>query len=1120
ASPVNYYYVPQNFRARMATDAGDVNGYSAANSGAGANPLPYALADQYNHAMRYEDERALYDARRTVTTDGTTTGANVYPSEEPTFRLLVDDMYLHPAKYRNAIVLNLHGELFPFPPVRNFSDPAKIPNVIPGVRVVTHPEQLTYLNNQDVNLRVYAYLTDPAVGGNNWMDRPITITLKGINWAGPTASGSITGITGGVDFNGDGTPDAYQALNQGSTPVLPTSEDPGAPATRRMYYSVASGTDTTITLTNTPLRCPCEITTPTCMGKGLDPSARLYGLEYIPSPLESFDVTTAVPAFARGIGSFNGNVPKNTARWIITLPSSVLPSNSVIKIETRIGTDATTGTLFPTRNQPANLSSTYVWRGTDGSVTATDNWLYGTSSSDPNFPITERYQYLGDPRHSPYADNKRPHMNGGGWAAANINTNIGLGYNRYFDDFENAESTAAGVVTNTQMPKIITTSNSDAFPVTAANRRVVVNFTGPAPCNGVSAVFDIVLPTAPATTRTRAQVIADFNGNAVFTACATAGTVTVGANTFIQLAMRSGVTTGLSSMGFDTAASTADALVGFDSTTVAIKWPGWTYAAGGNTYGVKNDGTVGNDRWATVTNGNDGGLEIDQNRIYQTWRYAITRANAVYTTMTGFSYYYQGIGGEIGADSDNNFPANLPVNARPYSGTDVASFENSITEWVHWDSNNGPSGTYPDRAGVKYIVEGPTTNTSDWWGMNWLGELYPDNRYDVTGGVTTDWAGYGNLPTGVAGTNGAGTFRRILRENVPANNSASKWHQWGTTFLKTSRRTNERGSTDLFSAGSNTATFRHRGGGNAATLQTAGTQIKNAYNMQIDTVTPSNRPFYVDTSSPYRVNGDSNGAGQVPDDFLETEYGPTMQSGMVLAGGVTSEFYRQCTDATCGSLDTLPSSALLYTRNASSLSNTAFIVVNGLSQSGAVGANYIANWSFTTLIESFLWGGVYSDGGTAPNTSRITQLPQVVITSPNATTDITNPSAALPITWAQNWKRWDGRKYTPQYAAGFSESAALASYVMYSTDGVAWKYIQNDAAATPGVRPIYRHSPATTADNTLETAVKLTGASTTWDITNATAFPEGTYIIRVETYRDLIPLHYSYHQFRIFINRG
>jgi hypothetical protein len=271
------------------------------------------------------------------------------------------------------------------------------------------------------------------------------------------------------------------------------------------------------------------------------------------------------------------------------------------------------------------------------------------------------------------------------------------------------------------------------------------------------------------------------------------------------------------------------------------------------------------------------------------------------------------------------------------------------------------------------------------------------------------------------------------------------------------------------------------------------------------------------------VNGNAAGAGWLPDGFLESEYGPASTAGLINSGGVQSEFYRL--DSSCSGAQ-MPSSGLLYNRDPNNLANTTFIVVNGLSPAGTVGANYIANWSFVTLIESFFWGGVYSDGGTAPNSTRITQLPQVVITNPNAQTDISNPSSPLPIQWQENWSRWDGRRYTPQYASNFSEctncSGVLTSYVLYSVDGISWKYIQNDADATPGVRPIQRNTPPTTADTNLENAVAIDGASTntTWDITDSAKFPQGTYIIRVETYRTNIPLHYSFHQYRIFINRG
>ncbi|MEO8036590.1 MAG: prepilin-type N-terminal cleavage/methylation domain-containing protein, partial [Acidobacteriota bacterium] len=337
SSPINAYYPWQGFAGRMQTETSTINDYSAT-----TNPFPYALADQYNHAMRYEDEKALYDARRTAT-DGGTPPALLYPNEAPTLRLLLDDMVLNPNKYQNAIVLNVHGELFPFPPVRNFSDPAKDPESHPGWRVVTHPEEIASLNTDpSINLRVYSYLTsprDPVTPANPFpaastadiMNVPITIVLKGINWA-PTA-GQIRAVTGGYDFDNNAALDPYSVINAF------TSEDP-AVGRRRMYYTVTSGTDTIIKLYNSPLRSKCFPAD--CSQGGLDPLKRLYGLEYIPAPLENFGSTTAVTPFTRNLVTPDINT-KNTARWLISIPAAVLPNNSVLKFQTRIGDQTTSG---------------------------------------------------------------------------------------------------------------------------------------------------------------------------------------------------------------------------------------------------------------------------------------------------------------------------------------------------------------------------------------------------------------------------------------------------------------------------------------------------------------------------------------------------------------------------------------------------------------------------------------------------------------------------------------------------------------------------------------------------------------------------------------------------------
>ena len=187
-SSVNFYYPPTGFKGHISVDGVDTNGFDAT-----TNPWPYALADQFNHAMRYEDEKNYFDQR---------VAAGLETDDTPTFRILMERMFLHPENYRNAIFINLHGELFPFPPIRNYSDAAKEPVNFPNVRAVTHPEKLRYQNTDPLVLRVYSYLTNPPANygttvvppgtfanddflGANTTATPITITIKGLTgtWA-------------------------------------------------------------------------------------------------------------------------------------------------------------------------------------------------------------------------------------------------------------------------------------------------------------------------------------------------------------------------------------------------------------------------------------------------------------------------------------------------------------------------------------------------------------------------------------------------------------------------------------------------------------------------------------------------------------------------------------------------------------------------------------------------------------------------------------------------------------------------------------------------------------------------------------------------------------------------
>ena len=918
---VDYYYPPNNFKGHILVDSADANGYDAA-----TNPNPYALADNYNNSMRYPDELALFNQR---------VASGQESDDSPTLRILLERMYQNPFAFRNAIFINLHGEMFPFPPVRNYSDAAKEPVGYPNIRAVTHSELLRYPNTaSSVKLRVYSYRTDPdnvsAATNRDWLGQntgapvPITVTLKGVSWTPITGSSDIVAISGGTDQDGVAGADTYQAG--------PASN---LPSTNGMYYTATSaGADTIISLYNSPLKSP-QATAAGGFYAGLNSNERLYGLEYIPAPMENFAVGSSPPTpFGINLAAAHtssggvctgGSCDKNTARWVITIPSSVLPGgangNGLLTVETRIDS-TTSGTRT---DEPPNLSRTYVWKGTDA-------WIFGdgTAANLPHLPITEQYQFLGDPRHCPYADLKMPYQ-GSGLPAQN---QLGMGFNRYFDDFENAGA------------------NKGATP---------------------------------------------------------------GSN-----------------------------------------WQGFTYTVGGQRYGIKNDGTVSNDNWAAGTDQ----IEVDMHRVYQVLRTVMKSTRSVFTTMTGYSFYYVGLGNEIGYDSANGFAQSIPVSSKPFDGSNSTTNEQSILQ------AGCPAGV-ANGCGVKYIRS--NDSGTYWWGLNWLGELYPDSAYSGPSG----WATVGNLPTG----SGSGTYRRTTRNSIAVNLPA------GTTLTITSRRTQSQGCTSFFWTGTATSTFHHTPFNGTGNLQTDGLEVSNEYNYPLSSGIPINRPFN------YNINNTSLN----PDHFLQAPYGP------VLTGSLAAQYYDH--SAASGNMG----SALLSFADTNN--NVAFVVVNGISMTGQSGTSFIANWSMLSLIHSFFVSGLYNAANGYAN--HVEQVPRIVITSPDFSTDLANP-ATITVGWNRSWVRWDGQSYTSSYPGGYAETTALSYAVMYSTDnGATWKYMQDDTPATAGTRPASAAHLISTASN---------NPTYTWS-TPASSFPQGTYIIRVECYRDTLPLHYSYHQYRAFIRR-
>ncbi len=420
-SATEFYYVPERVQGRANVDGVVRNGFDAT-----LNPLPYSLADQFNHSMRYPDELALFDAR---------VAAGLEDPDVPTWRIFLERLNTDPDRYRNAILINLHGELLPMPPLRNYSDAAREPATRPNVRVVTHPEKLRFTrddanpaNSDDVRLRVYTYKTDPSSGPET-LDAPVIVEIPGLDLTGSVnaVSGSATVrigcVRGGTDLDPvDGARDDYEPLDNapvvvGTGPYTPSFANEMYARVR--YEPPVGGVPgaTVFELHNSPL------VTPLVNNRGLASGARLYGMEYIPCSVESAN------SFSNDLYAL-GTVPKNTARWVIVIPRDQLGSSDTrLTITTRIGSgsggDTTsddaafaTGVMYPptSRNEPQNISRTYTW------------W----AASREAVPYTERYQFQGDPRHCPYAD-----LKSGG-------SSFPDGTNWYFDDFQNGSTNAIG----------------------------------------------------------------------------------------------------------------------------------------------------------------------------------------------------------------------------------------------------------------------------------------------------------------------------------------------------------------------------------------------------------------------------------------------------------------------------------------------------------------------------------------------------------------------------------------------------------------------------------------------------------------------------------------------------
>lgn len=387
---IEYYYSPDdlagvNTARILTTDSSNAlnikNDFiTSVPTNGSINTLAYPIADQFNNAMRYPDELAMYTRLNSLSKQlkGEDEGRL-----EPTYRLLMEDMN-STKSYRNAIIANLHGELFPFIPLRNYSDAAKdmVKTVNLGIRAVTHPERINYDNtflgsNQNkVNLRVYAYNRLPndasasTITEASYLEDPITVFIPFNNKVGEISKPSqlkmpdeltfgstatLTNINNYLTINyieGNPTTGSIPQTNyniwRNQGPALAPGNiniDPDIAEIIPNPYFDYDGDGTSEKVSGLLIKLKGRVIgsgsirrIPTIAdrtggsvnaekNKGLNQNKELYGMDYIPTPLANtatgFDnvftsSATSIPTPTKGL-NLNSDVVKNTARFVISI---------------------------------------------------------------------------------------------------------------------------------------------------------------------------------------------------------------------------------------------------------------------------------------------------------------------------------------------------------------------------------------------------------------------------------------------------------------------------------------------------------------------------------------------------------------------------------------------------------------------------------------------------------------------------------------------------------------------------------------------------------------------------------------------------------------------------------
>ena len=1106
------YYVPEGMRARVNLDGEDApvfqnefaprEPYTDSNDNgkrdAGepfvdfdkdgtwdeGNENPYAFADQHNHCMRHPEALARFEARVQKGQDD---------EQAPSLRLLLDQMSLNPEAFTNAILLNLHGELMPFPATRNYSDAAKDPETHPGWRVVTHSERVLSrrvagmdAGSDAPRFRVHAYKTEfptghaplmtqaePYVDANSngsfddgeaftdWNGdglrnegTPITIVIPGGDFsAAPNAPGNasllIERLPGGVDADGDGSPESYQTLH--AAPVYPEAfQDGNSDGIRQVQEAF-------LDLDGDGMR------------DGSEPHQELDGDGAYTAATESLidqngngRLDRARPAEALTDTNGNGRWDPAEPYWdrnkngvrdgpTVALPPAWQPWNS-----TDYGNTTAEDAYVANYGEPfLDLDGDQTWDAAEAFVDGNGNGVH-----DGGFVRGEMWCSV---RYDAWPGRTVLELHGTPLEAPVVGSQgLGSAWRLYDLDYVPCPTPAVNAPGGDRFARDLATSGD--VPKNTARWRVTL------PLPAVRTAFETAGGAGDGDAQDRVIALETRIG-------ADLDTGTMWPSWYYPQNRSTAYT------WFHASASTIPFSERYQMRGDPRHCPyedtdryGTTAAHGYNWF------------WDDFRNGSDDAqgawLAFDTDRMRQGWmgrsdhdvarmmswlRAAVVRSEAFFTTISGWSFYYLSVGGDVGSDASNDHPQSIPMDGLPF-GMSGDVFENTLISSPGTKSISGSRKFVRTNAGSNASVR----SGGYWWSKPFLGELFPDGAY------ASQWKLSGNL---TAAASGSGTGHRLIRRSDVTSNQVP----YGTLMNPSEARTASEGCTSFFNVGTSSKTFHHQAqSGKEGSLVEGGFELAANYAYPVPSTVPISRPFSVA----------SKGDGGLPPEFDYTDAYPRHSAALV------RRFYDH-EKADVGS-------GLVRLRAPSG--EGGFVTVNGLDKATENGSAFLGRYCVLALVQS------YFEAGLPGQPNRVPQLPRLEIAYPTISDELKNPST-IPLRWKTAWTRWDEKKYTDAYPADHSEDLNDLFYVLlYSRDGGdSWLHIVDDSKAEPGVPPwIEGVGPdplKTKAD--LDPAADETYA---WAVPSS-SFPEGSYLIRIEAHRKSVRRHYSFHMEKIHVSR-